>query len=167
MDRRGPILETKTENGKGKMTKNDSPKKPDERCGGCAWCIDDADAHWPSVAMFDDKLNELIDGDVVKIMKLPGVYEIVAEAMNNEVLLALNEERKEEQRLDVAREAREEKRRAEIAVAWEEYKSRWHTTPRGRLSPEEGALLLSSWFALDAAHSAFKRAWSLARGNDD
>lgn len=53
------------------------------RQGGYAWVTNE---------MFDDKLAELLT-DGRNLLSIPGLYEVVAEELNNEVLEALDEER--------------------------------------------------------------------------
>lgn len=52
------------------------------------------DYSWVTTEMFDQKLRELAQD--FDLLTIPGVYELVAEDFNNEVLAALEQDREDE-----------------------------------------------------------------------
>lgn len=65
------------------------------------------DFGWVTTEMFDEELKEILsDEDPVGLLSIPGIYEILAEHFNNEVLTNLQRQR-EDEAYDLEEEAAE------------------------------------------------------------
>lgn len=55
------------------------------------------DFSWVTTEMFDEELKEILasDNDAVSLLSIPGIYEILAEHYNNEILVNLKRHREE------------------------------------------------------------------------
>ena len=54
------------------------------------------DYSWVTNEMFDNKLEEMLrDTNAIDLLSMPGVYEILAEEWNNDILSALESEREQ------------------------------------------------------------------------